>query len=96
MEMPHTHCYATATVTLLWKRYRVHRSCYQGKPNMSHYILKLSRYKFPIQNGLKQGDAVSPLFFSFALEEGLKLNGTHQLLAYADDDNILEENIDTI
>jgi hypothetical protein len=27
---------------------------------------------------------------------GLKLNGTHQLLAYADDGNLLGDNIDTI
>jgi hypothetical protein len=50
---------------------------------------------FPIQNGLEKGDALSPLFFNFALEYairkaqenrvGQKLIGTHQLLAYADD-----------
>jgi hypothetical protein len=50
---------------------------------------------FPIQNGLKQGAALWSLIFNFALQYairkfqenqvGLKLNGTHQILAYADD-----------
>jgi hypothetical protein len=61
---------------------------------------------FRIQNGLKQGDVLSPQFFNFALEYairkvqenqvGLKLNGTHQLLAFADNVNLLEDNIDTM
>jgi hypothetical protein len=38
METPQTHCYAAGTVTLLWQSYKVHRSCYHGKPDMSQYI----------------------------------------------------------
>jgi hypothetical protein len=61
---------------------------------------------FPIKNGLKQGHALLPFLFNFAQEysirrvsandEGLKLNGTHQLLVYADDANTLDGSIHTI
>jgi hypothetical protein len=60
---------------------------------------------FPIQNGLKQWDAL-PLLFNFALDYairkvqeyqvGMKLNGSYQLLAYSDDVNLLGDIIDNI
>jgi len=61
---------------------------------------------FPIRNDWKQGDDLSPVLFNFALEydirtvqvsqDGLKLNGTHQLLVYADGVTILGGSVHTI
>jgi len=61
---------------------------------------------FPIRNDLKQGDALSPLLFNLVFEytvrwvqvnqNGLKLNGTHQLLVYADDVYITGGSVHTI
>jgi hypothetical protein len=57
-----------------------------------------------IQNVLKQGDSLSP-FLSTALgchqenirkSRRMELNGTHQLMIYADDVNILVENINVV
>jgi hypothetical protein len=61
---------------------------------------------FPFRKGLKQRDAFSPLFFNFDLEyatktvhvnqEGLKLNGIHQLLVNADVINMLGGSVYTL
>jgi len=60
---------------------------------------------FHIRNGLKQGDALSPLLFNFALEyairmvqvsqSGLKVNVTHHLF-HVDDVNMLGGSIHTV
>jgi hypothetical protein len=59
-----------------------------------------------ITNGLKQGEALTTLFFDFPLEyairrvqvnqDGLKLGGICELLVYVDDVNILRGSEQTI
>jgi len=61
---------------------------------------------FVIRNGLKQGDALSPIIFNFAFEYvsrrvqvnhgSLQLNSTYQLFVYADDVNILGASVHSI
>jgi hypothetical protein len=66
---------------------------------------KLLYDMLPNKNVSKQGDALSSLLLNFALEyairrvqvnkDDFKLNGTHQLLVYADDLNILGRSVPT-
>jgi hypothetical protein len=85
------------------KRVRLIRMCL----NETYIKVRIGKYlsdSFPIQNCLKEADALSPLLFKFALEYDirkvqenqmkLKLNGTHQLLVYDNDANLLGGNID--
>ena len=60
-------------------------------------------HMFPINNGFKQGDALLPLLFNIAAgyairrvqvnQDGSKLNGTRQLLVYADGVNMLDGSV---
>ena len=65
----------------------------KSKVRLGNYLSS----SLPIENSLKQGDALLPLLLNFSLEYairkeqetilGLDMNGTHQVLAYAENVN---------
>ena len=69
-------------------------------------IGKILSDMFLVRNGLKQGDALSPLLFTFALEytirkvqvnqDGLTLIGTYHLPVNADYVNVLGGSVHTL
>jgi hypothetical protein len=83
---------------------RLIKMCLNDMYSKVHVGKHLS-HNFPIQNGLKQGDALSSLSFIIfqyitrkvqESQVGLKLNGTHQLQAFTGVVNLLGDNTHTV
>ena len=87
------------------KRVRLIKMCLNAT-NSRVRVGRILSDMFPIRNGLKQGDTLWSFLFKFVSEyvirsvqvnqDGLKLNGKHQLLVYADDVNILGRSVHAI
>jgi hypothetical protein len=87
------------------KLVRLIKICLNETYSKVHVRKRLS-YTFPIQNGLKQRHVPMLLFFNFALkyairsvqenQVSLEVNGTYQLLVYADNINFLGKSINII
>jgi len=87
------------------KTLRLRKMCLNETYNRVWFCRHLSDL-FLIKNGLKQGDALPSLLFNLVIsytikrdevnQDGLKLNGTYQLLFYADDINILSGSVHAI
>jgi hypothetical protein len=78
METPQTHCYAAGIVTLLWKCYKVHRSCYHGKPNMSQYVIINIHYKNIVT------------YSGFSIDDGILLHSKSQYTTVKHSRKLLE------
>jgi len=87
-------------------RFPIRNGLKQGDALSPMILGKYVSDRFNIRNGLKQGDALSPMIFNFALvyairrvlltQDGLKLYGKHQLVAYSDDVNVLGGSVHTV